>query len=299
MSVQENKLQVNQQAQPIEVNSSEDRLPSIGSREAGNLQQPVLLAQDSLSSEFGPIELLIGAIALALSVGKWTIDQIGNGVNELGKMIDYYLKQHPPQEELQKLSNAIGALLSHSGDLNPEMQKQLENIQEQVDAAENQCKPDGNRRGATRGANSRDQKQINDIAKEFKMTGEERWEFGDYIEKLKDNDGKPGDCNFSYKQLRKLARDFLENLRQSNYSELNQDNVQVRLSGDMQDATVDAVAKLPRSETPGLRDTLAQLETLIGTMEQEQRAATQPAQSNEQTTQQANLPKQQGDQHTL
>jgi hypothetical protein len=52
-------------------------------------------------------------------------------------------------------------------------------------------------------------------------------------------------------------------------------------------------------ETPGLRDTLAQLETLIGEMEQEQRAATQIAQSDEQTTQQANLPKQQGDQHTL
>jgi hypothetical protein len=52
-------------------------------------------------------------------------------------------------------------------------------------------------------------------------------------------------------------------------------------------------------ETPGLRDTLAQLETLIGTMEQEQRAATQTAQSDKQTTQQANLPKQQGDQHTL
>jgi hypothetical protein len=296
MSAQENKLQVNQQAQSVEVSSSKARLPAVGSRGTGSVQQPVLLAQDSLSSEFGPIELLIGAIALALTVGKWTIDQIGNGLNELGKMIDYYLKQHPPQEELQKLSNAIGALLSHTGDLNPEMQKQLENIQEQVDAAENQCKPDGHRRGATRGANSRDQKQINDIAKEFKMTDAERWEFGDYIEKLKGNDGKEGDCNFSYKQLRKLARDFLENLRQSNYSELNQDNVQVMLSGDIQDATVGAVAKLPRSEAPGLRDTLAQLETLIGTMEQEQRAATQ---SDEQASQQANLPKQQGDQHTL
>ncbi len=52
-------------------------------------------------------------------------------------------------------------------------------------------------------------------------------------------------------------------------------------------------------ETPSLRETLAQLETLIGTMEKEQRVATREAQPDRQTTQQANLPNQRDDQHTL
>lgn len=57
-------------------------------------------------------------------------------------------------------------------------------------------------------ASKADIKQIQSVAKEFKMTPQQRRAFGDYIESFKDI--VPNNQNFSYKQLRQYAKEFME-----------------------------------------------------------------------------------------
>lgn len=53
----------------------------------------------------------------------------------------------------------------------------------------------------------KDIKQIEDVAKQFKMSPQQRREFGDYVESLKDL--VPNNKNFSYKQLQEIAKEYL------------------------------------------------------------------------------------------
>ena len=58
----------------------------------------------------------------------------------------------------------------------------------------------------------RDIQQIETIAKEFKMTQEERRDFGDFleIEKIKGPGGTKNDrVDFTYEELRQKVREFL------------------------------------------------------------------------------------------
>ena len=57
-------------------------------------------------------------------------------------------------------------------------------------------------------AKKADIKQIESIAKEFKMNPQQRRAFGDYVESLKDI--VRNDTNFSYNDLKKIAKEFLE-----------------------------------------------------------------------------------------
>lgn len=56
-------------------------------------------------------------------------------------------------------------------------------------------------------ANKPDIKQIKDIAKKFKMTPEQRRDFGDYVESFKT--GIPNNKNFSFSKLEEMAKEFL------------------------------------------------------------------------------------------
>jgi hypothetical protein len=52
-----------------------------------------------------------------------------------------------------------------------------------------------------------DIKQIESVAKDFKMTPQQRRDFGDYVESLKDL--VPNNKNFSYQELKEIAKEFL------------------------------------------------------------------------------------------
>lgn len=56
-------------------------------------------------------------------------------------------------------------------------------------------------------AKKNDIKQIESIAKEFKMSPQMRRGFGDYVESLKEL--VPNNKNFTYQQLREIAKEFL------------------------------------------------------------------------------------------
>jgi hypothetical protein len=59
------------------------------------------------------------------------------------------------------------------------------------------------------GMAKQDINQINRIAKQFDMTPDERRDFGDYIEDLKRNSGREPADNFSWKELRSFAEEFM------------------------------------------------------------------------------------------
>ena len=62
----------------------------------------------------------------------------------------------------------------------------------------------------------KDLKQVDDIAQQYNMIDSQREDFGDYIEDLK-REGFRGSKNkkgdFTYKELRQLAQEFLEEYR--------------------------------------------------------------------------------------
>ena len=62
-------------------------------------------------------------------------------------------------------------------------------------------------REKTKNANANDRKQIDSIAKKFKI---DRREFGDFIEETKRQMGRGPSDNFSYSELEDLAREFME-----------------------------------------------------------------------------------------
>ncbi len=62
-------------------------------------------------------------------------------------------------------------------------------------------------REKTRNANANDRKQVDSVAKKFKI---DRREFGDFIEQTKQEMGRGPSDNFSYSELEDLAREFLE-----------------------------------------------------------------------------------------
>lgn len=60
--------------------------------------------------------------------------------------------------------------------------------------------------GRGRGANRTDARQVADVAREF---GIDRRAFGNYVERVKRQEGRGGMENYSYSELRELAQDFL------------------------------------------------------------------------------------------
>ena len=62
-------------------------------------------------------------------------------------------------------------------------------------------------REKTRNANANDRKQVDSIAKKFKIN---RREFGDFIEDTKQSMGRKPSDNFTYKELEILAKEFME-----------------------------------------------------------------------------------------
>jgi hypothetical protein len=180
-------------------------------------EDPIEVAQlDSPASEFWAIEALIAVISGLLAAGAWAIDKIG----QLTGMVIDYLRQNPPLEQLERISQGLDRLLSSSEDLSPDTIKDLEALQDEVDAAKGRCRHGG---GRGSGANRRDREQIESVAQEFGMSSNERRAFGDHIEDLKQRSGRRGDCNFTYEELQDIARDFLESLRRR--SELEQGSV--------------------------------------------------------------------------
>ena len=69
----------------------------------------------------------------------------------------------------------------------------------------NSCAAKNSHRPKTRGANARDRKMIEEMAKE---QGVDRWEFGDFIEGIKDRDGIGHSERFTWDQLGKYAEEF-------------------------------------------------------------------------------------------
>lgn len=57
----------------------------------------------------------------------------------------------------------------------------------------------------------RDIKQVDALCRELNMTDEEEWGFRDYIHELKDSGhyGSKKNGDFTYKELRQLAREYL------------------------------------------------------------------------------------------
>ncbi|MGN0731003.1 MAG: hypothetical protein ACI4MA_03740, partial [Treponema sp.] len=62
-------------------------------------------------------------------------------------------------------------------------------------------------REKTRDANAKDRKQVDSIAKKFKI---DRRKFGDFVEETKQNSGRGPSDNFTYKELEELAKEFKE-----------------------------------------------------------------------------------------
>lgn len=54
-----------------------------------------------------------------------------------------------------------------------------------------------------------DIKQIEAAAKRLKMTPEQRREFGDFVESLKGDVGKPGNKNFTFNELLEIGKEYL------------------------------------------------------------------------------------------
>ena len=73
-------------------------------------------------------------------------------------------------------------------------------------ASSNNNKESGHRE-KTRDANANDRKQVDSIAKKFKI---DRRKFGDFVEETKQNSGLEPSDNFTYKELEELAKEFKE-----------------------------------------------------------------------------------------
>ena len=56
-------------------------------------------------------------------------------------------------------------------------------------------------------------KQVDDIAREFGISGVERREFGKFIDKEKERVGRKGADNYTYQELREFAEEFLSHGR--------------------------------------------------------------------------------------
>ena len=63
-------------------------------------------------------------------------------------------------------------------------------------------------RTTKKGANKLDNRQIRDAANEAGIPKDRLHDFGKYIEKMKKNSGRGGRDNFSFEELRDLAREF-------------------------------------------------------------------------------------------
>lgn len=62
-----------------------------------------------------------------------------------------------------------------------------------------------------RGANRKDRRIVDSIAREKGMVEEQRQQFGDYIEEVKRQEGRGGADNFTRAELLDLANEFLDN----------------------------------------------------------------------------------------
>ena len=62
-------------------------------------------------------------------------------------------------------------------------------------------------REKTRNANANDRKQVDSIAKKYKIN---RRDFGDFIEDTEQSMGRKPSDNFTYKELEILAKEFME-----------------------------------------------------------------------------------------
>ena len=65
----------------------------------------------------------------------------------------------------------------------------------------------GEYREKTKGANSNDRTQVDHVARDAKI---DRRKFGDFIESVKEQQGRRPSDNFSYKELQQLAQEFKE-----------------------------------------------------------------------------------------
>lgn len=54
-----------------------------------------------------------------------------------------------------------------------------------------------------------DIKQVNQVCQKMGIRGTSRKEFGDFLETIKYDQGKPGNANFTWKELIELAKEFL------------------------------------------------------------------------------------------
>lgn len=83
-----------------------------------------------------------------------------------------------------------------------ELEKMLEQLKERQRKTQ--------RLGRGRGANKKDRKMVDDVAREKGMSEAERREFGDYIENIKRSENRDADVNFTYTDLLDIAEEFLD-----------------------------------------------------------------------------------------
>lgn len=59
-----------------------------------------------------------------------------------------------------------------------------------------------------KGANKKDRKQVGDAARDAGIPKDRRRDFGDFLEKIKREEGRGGRDNFDFDELRDLAKEF-------------------------------------------------------------------------------------------
>jgi hypothetical protein len=85
-------------------------------------------------------------------------------------------------------------------------EEELEDLDEELKKRQREKQ----RFGRGRGANRKDREMVNSIAREKGMDKIQRQQFGDYIEKIKRQEGRGGSDNFTRDELLDLADEFLD-----------------------------------------------------------------------------------------
>jgi len=142
------------------------------------------LTQDPLGIVDGPNRYLFVSNDPVNYVDPWGLEQLIFGLPYTGDLVNQGMKSWRPSEMGQTQSGKLGkpnAVFS---------------------------KPKDGKGGSP--SNKKANKQVDDVAKEFDMTEKQRWSFRKYIEKLKEKVDRGGADNFTYQELRDVAKEFLD-----------------------------------------------------------------------------------------
>jgi len=106
-----------------------------------------------------------------------------------------------PVQSNRPLAASINGGGGGAHNLDPDLENELEELFDDIP----ETKRNPGTRKASKGANKKDRKQIDAIAREFKIN---RRDFGDFVEEQKKAEGRGGADNFTFEELRNLADEF-------------------------------------------------------------------------------------------